>query len=870
MPTIRDLLLTRHGQVFIPDAPRLLHTPGQAVDGAALELASIGYVLSTRLMRRLASLPSSILSEHLGWMRAALLGHLGADQTHIPLFRRFPEDVPADTQALWWKKVLSHYLQASDQPCIFCGGAATTHVLAPCCHVVCDLCFDGGTYSACPVCEHHVDRTSPFFRESPVRGEAQERVRFKRLDLCEDADQAAQELLALLCRRKQAMSPDDRAALVTLVGGLGLRALDGLPQPVPVRENEALVLGTLLSSGCPPEAVLAAARGRLRSATDVLRVIAVMSGEDGSLQPVLRRHRVHAGQEVARRFPGYLGAPLGSARQRSLVRGIPMRVRRFKVVRLSRPLRRALLLLLDGLEASALVEDMLSYRSCWVAVGERLHPHEHASRHPKVAHAFAVVRGKAPDGTRVPRPVRWRARVEAHLAAGEGEQAAELLAERPGELARRLDHLLRSGEAERILALFLPRLPRLATPMLLTLKGHLRQRLSPAAVRVYWPKGQIGRGVSSPDRRPVLSADIVERALQAIDAELLNRLGRLPHFRRAWVDVALHGIVVPFNERTASSAAVSMPRGSRLALPSAPALRLMLHWCQPERGGSPTDLDLSVGLYAADWSYRGVCSYYELQCRAGDGRLLAMSAGDLRDAPWPEGATELVDVHLDALREEDIRYVVMVVNAYSGLAFGELERAFAGVMLRDDLGGALVDPRTVALRFNLAGDHGTYLPLVVDVRDGVLHWLDVHARGALRMNNVATSNHDIQRICPELMSWFASGTRVSMGELALLHAAARCEEITLRGPQSCLVRREPGESAEHLYRRLQQAAAAQQGPFSGEAPGVGSSREVGPIGDEPVLALLLHGDLSLPAGSAAYALFREHLTCTLAASDLIV
>ena len=138
------------------------------------------------------------------------------------------------------------------------------------------------------------------------------------------------------------------------------------------------------------------------------------------------------------------------------------------------------------------------------------------------------------------------------------------------------------------------------------------------------------------------------------------------------------------------------------------------------------------------------------------------------------------------------------------------------------------------------------------------------------MNNVATSNHDIQRICPELMSWFASGTRVSMGELALLHAAARCEEITLRGPQSCLVRREPGESAEHLYRRLQQAAAAQQGPFSGEAPGVGSSREVGPIGDEPVLALLLHGDLSLPAGSAAYALFREHLTCTLAASDLIV
>ena len=37
----------------------------------------------------------------------------------------------------------------------------------------------------------------------------------------------------------------------------------------------------------------------------------------------------------------------------------------------------------------------------------------------------------------------------------------------------------------------------------------------------------------------------------------------------------------------------------------------------------------------------------------------------------------------------------------------------------------------------------------------------------------------------------------------------------------------------------------------------------------PILAMLYKGDVDLPSGSASYALFRERVTPTLAAADLL-
>ena len=107
------------------------------------------------------------------------------------------------------------------------------------------------------------------------------------------------------------------------------------------------------------------------------------------------------------------------------------------------------------------------------------------------------------------------------------------------------------------------------------------------------------------------------------------------------------------------------------------------------------------------------------------------------------------------------------------------------------------------------------------------------------------------------MTYFASGVRPSMFDLALLHAVARCERVFLRGAAVAEFVRRPDEDAIAFYARLVQGAADEP-------------RSRGPrTHDSPALALLYRGDIDLPQGSETYALFRERLTPSLAPSDLI-
>jgi hypothetical protein len=217
-----------------------------------------------------------------------------------------------------------------------------------------------------------------------------------------------------------------------------------------------------------------------------------------------------------------------------------------------------------------------------------------------------------------------------------------------------------------------------------------------------------------------------------------------------------------------------------------------------------------------------------------------------------------VDLHRDEARAAGIRYAVMVVNAYSGLTFSQLERGYAGIMQRDDAHGTHFDPRTVTLKFALQGENGVFMPLVFDVDNGDIHWLDVYSTGRIMFNNVATSNSDVSRICPTMMKYFATGVRANMRDLALLHAAARGQRVHLRdadGASRTFVRSDD-ESTGAFFERLRSEAGARQGELSLRA---------GP----PVLAALYRGDLELPENSVCYALFRESLTNVIAASELI-
>jgi hypothetical protein len=862
MTELHDVLLRRQNTLFLPDTdgpqgelrvwPRRRRSKLSLLRDLEQRLALLGYLLSAELRGVLAGLSEGELIAVGRQALHVLAATRGDNVAHLPQFRAFPAGTPYDTDGLYIERVLRWLLQGEDAPCLVCGKAAV-HALDPCGHLVCTHCFDGSNYSGCPICHGRINPDSPFLQPAPTReplpldqGGAP-----VRLVAGEDATDAALALAGRLLARQSPLSPAERDDLITLVEALDSRILEAAPKRgIPVRETKALVLGTVLDRTDDPAATFAAIAPLLGTATDVLRVLTVwMGGDAGLVEP---RPRLR-----------------------------PM----------SRPLRRAVLSLLDQLPIDRLNEDMSRHRDRWLRTGEALRPFEYHRRYPNLSLAFASVRRSLPDPhsplaqtlrkaaaatadestdvafTRTAVRVRLRsfaAQVEAALAEGALDRAVELLSQRPGELGRRFDHVLGRIGRERpelgpvLFAALNQAAPKLPTPLLLTLRSVLASRSEPLSRRVFFPRGAVTRAYGTIDLRLPLPAEAIGRAVEIITGELAHRAALLPPVAIAVIDESLADLLCPVAERTASKALVQLPRGSVVPLPDDERLRLFLHWTQPT--DVRVDLDLSVALFDSEWWHLTVCDYTRLRAFA-DGS--AIHSGDLTSAPAPLGASEFVDLDIPELRAHGVRHLAMIIFSYNDIAFETMTDAFAGFMSGRDQRGEVFDARTVEQRFDLTGDAKVCLPMLVDLQARTMRWVDVKPGVAPGLHSVFFHRAKLAHLCCDLHDNFSSGLRPTLYEVAALHAAGRADDALVRRRDGSIMRlcRRENESVQAFSARIAtlKGAAALDGHLK--------------LDRGPVFAALAVGDLELPDGSSCYAL-RPQLTppttvTQLSAGDLI-
>ncbi|RKT88703.1 hypothetical protein SAMN05421805_1011744 [Saccharopolyspora antimicrobica] len=478
-------------------------------------------------------------------------------------------------------------------------------------------------------------------------------------------DHEARALYLELAGSTTPLGETDRKLLAELAEHCG----GEVPESMPVRENRAVINTARLAAGLPLVGV--------DTVVDVLRTACQASGGDVTLAE-------------------------------------PSRFRSF-----TRRERRVLLAALDQVVAGAegKLGDIARWAERFKRLGERLHPHEYP-RFPGAQDVFAVARGErtAPSLT---------GRAELAFAAGDIPAAAAVLAGAPGLFMRSLDRLLRQAtEPDAVLDAMEKVLGSVSGRVLCSVREHLINRGAADAHRVFVNRAR--RAWVAPDARAPLPREVIERASDLIDAELL---ARLPELERLVVDPAVLEVALPLSGAASEDGFSVLPRGSRSEV-EGEVLRFFAHWRQTRKN---TDFDLSAQLLDAEFRYLRHVSWTDF----GGGDVVY--SGDLTSAP--DGATEFIDIALDSV---DAAYVVPQVDIYSGEDFNHVAESMFGWMTRDRAqAGAPFDARTVRARSDMRGSGRIALPVVFGRGTGgkwTATWLHLYLASDRIFNQLENNN----------------------------------------------------------------------------------------------------------------------------------
>jgi len=555
---------------------------------------------------------------------------------------------------------------------------------------------------------HYLTRELPEF-DVEERPELEDEPNFRIIRLGSRED--FEGIFTLLAKSKSPFSPQEQEDVKWFVAQYRDDIKQLLPGQIPCKENLAFLGSELIRNTSEADAVLG---DHVKTATDVLRIAVAMSEGDVSL-------------------------------------AAPCQFGKFR-----RPERALLLGWIERAEDR--IEDMLRRPGRWIRLGERLHPSEYAKRFPLTAAAFDVIRNDLPFET-------FNARIESALLKKDTAAAMDLLQARPGELARRLDHLARSGEdPAAVVERFRNRAAQVSTPVLLQVMAHFRHRDVANGVRAFFPKGSVAKVYATPKPLPALPTGIAQQIASVCEWILLERFSKLPPLGTCYLDERLKSYLVPFSQRSASKALRTLVRGSRLPLPDCTTLRFFVWW---KNGTNRADIDLSAAMYDADFGLVSQLAYYNLT------DFGAHHSGDIVDAP--NGAAEFVDVDLAKCLERKVRYVVMCLNSFTEQPYCDLPECFAGWMGRQaPNSGEIFEPKTVVDKVDVASNTRICLPAVFDLVNSEVIWADIALTGNPRWaNNVANNLRGVS-----LMLRAVSGlSKTDLRTLFDLHVRARGKSV---------------------------------------------------------------------------------------------
>lgn len=397
--------------------------------------------------------------------------------------------------------------------------------------------------------------------------------------------------------------------------------------------------------------------------------------------------------------------------------------------------RRFLLGLLE--RAKHLEEDLARRPERFKRLVHALHPHDYAAKHPRV---IAAAGRLYVDEL----PPTFNAIVERQLALRDPALLIDI-GQRPGELMRRLHHLiLVYGEAAA--RTFIGALPRLTLMQLLKIERYLRT-ITDREHRTFPPRGNWGAlQVVPADPKRKIPASIRRSLLAALGGEIGARVAR----RVASVQLAADAALVKLP--TSDSELLPYGRGTAFPLPpDVKFVRTAVYWKSgPTRGN--VWYDNGWNFFDAHWKNLGACcwSATSFQSKA------AVFSGDPTNSKDLEGrACQMIDLYLDKLVKAGARYAVWNVLCYSHLAFDDAEEVFAALQWGvDPQKGKLFEPARCQLAFPVKGPQFTKYIAYLDLARRHVVYLDANLRA--NVSSATANGARLARTMPAFVEYLAS------------------------------------------------------------------------------------------------------------------
>lgn len=472
------------------------------------------------------------------------------------------------------------------------------------------------------------------------------------------------------------------------------------------KENMCFLAGQLLNRGYPIVDLV-------DNATDVLRIATAMSDGDVSL----------ASNTKFKSFP--------------------------------RKVRRELAI---ALEKVATEEDINRHRGKWTRLFHAMHIGDYSQKLYQIA---AKIRGNKKIET-------FNSRVEAAIDGSDLGETLNLLMDRPGEFARRLDVLLRTAHVKQhqvIVSMFKRVANKVNTRVLVQLRGHFASRYENTSYRVAFPKGNVQKAMLL-DGQHALPHKTLDSLISVIDTTLKFRFQNNEELGKVFVDVSLADCPVPTQTRSMSDSLFQVARGTRLPINGdGTTLRFFIYW-------KGQDIDLSATMHDENFKNIGHVSYTRLR----DSEMKAYHSGDITRAP--DGASEFIDIDIDSAIKQGARYIAMNVMVFSGPTFAQHEECFAGWMTRSKpKSNQIYDPTTVDQKVDLRSQSKNAVPVFFDLVNRQAIWVDMstHMRNHYGGNNVESNMASIEQTIHALVD---TRNKMSLYDLFLLHAEARGELVS--------------------------------------------------------------------------------------------